>query len=224
MANVTSDERNNIAVASIEDATYDDEPIPVYVHSPHENINTAESMEESEDSRDRPIDFGAQSLDWEQQDQWDPRDTFQHYTISNLQDLAKDVGIDLASCFERREMVDLMIRAGIFGTNDPTDLSPALFRSWTISHLRVVASDAKIDLSSCLARHEMVETILEAANTDRRYLRDYLRSISPLTRKTLSELRLIAKELHVEISDCLEKDEIISRLISRSQCTSAAQT
>jgi hypothetical protein len=221
--NPTSDDRSSSSVASIEKATCDDEPMPDYAEITSDHANTATSSAEPEVLQNRCSDINAHSLslDLEQQDHWDPRGTFQHYTISNLQDLAKDAGIDLSSCFERREMVDLMVRAGIFGTNDPTALSPALFRSWTVAQLRIVASDAKIDLSSCRGRHEMIETILEVANTDRRYLRDYLRSLSPLARKTLSELRLIARELHIAISDCLEKDEIIERLISRSSCNTA---
>lgn len=181
---------------------------------------TPSSPVESLGSTNRPIDVDADSpllgvARRQPQEQWDPRDTFRHYTISNLQDLAEDAGIDISFCFERREMVDLMVRAGVFGTEDPTDLNPALFRSWRVSHLRFIASEANIDLSTCHARHEMVEKILETANTERPYLKDYFRSLSPLTRKTLAELRSIARELRVDISDCLEKDEIVGRLISR---------
>ncbi|KAG7364913.1 ring finger domain containing protein [Nitzschia inconspicua] len=183
----------------------------------HDN-STPEEQQVPEDSGMSPTDVESSSPErpTEIRQPWDPRDTFQNYTISNLQDLARDADIDISSCFERREMVDMMVRAGIFGTDEPSDLHPALFQSWSVSQLRVVASEAKIDLSSCHARHEMIETILVAANSERQYLRDYLRSLSPLTKKPLPELRSIAREWRVDISDCLEKDEIIGRLISRS--------
>jgi Ring finger domain len=208
--------------ATMEDVT-EDAPMPDASSEAAETPNTssaggaADQPEHPLGSRECPIDVDDPPEPANRtQDQWDPRDTFNHYTISHLQDLAKDANIDISSCFERREMVELMVRAGIFGTEDPAALSPALFQSWSVSQLRMVGAEANIDMSSCHARHEMIERILQVANTERSYLREYLRCLSPLTRKTLFELRTIARELQVDISDCLEKDEIVGRLISRS--------
>jgi hypothetical protein len=141
--------------------------------------------------------------------------TFQHYTIAHLQDLARDLDIDLSSCFERCEMVDLLVNHGITGNYDPNALSRAMFTSWSVSQIRAVASEIQIDLSQCHNRDAMIDRILQTANNERTFLRQYIRSLSPLSRKSLSELRSIARELHVDISDCLEKDEIIARLICR---------
>jgi hypothetical protein len=147
----------------------------------------------------------------------DLRGTFQHYTINHLHILAQDLQIDLSFCIEREEMIDMLVNAGVTGSPDPCALSPLMFSSWSISQLRVVASEANIDLSQCKTGNEMVEKILYTGNHERLYLRDYLRSLSPLTTKSIPDLRAISRELQIDISDCLEKDEIIQRVITRGR-------
>jgi len=147
----------------------------------------------------------------------DMRSTFQHYTINHLQTLARDLQIDLSNCLEREEMIDTLVNTGITGSEDPSTLSPLMFSTWSVSQLRVVASESKVDLSDCTSKDEMIKCILHAGNLERLYLRDYLRSLTPLTTKSLSDLRAIARELQINISDCLEKDEIIRRLITRDR-------
>jgi hypothetical protein len=147
----------------------------------------------------------------------DIRSTFEHYTIHHLQTLGRDLQIDLSHCLMRKEMIDLFVNAGITGTTDPSALRPLMFSSWSVSQLRVVSSVIKINLSDCKTKDEMIERILHSGNVERPYLRDYLRSLSPLTTKSLSDLRAIARELQINISDCLEKDEIIQRLIARDR-------
>ena len=143
--------------------------------------------------------------------------TFEHYTINDLQILGRDLQIDLSYCLEREEMVEMFLNAGITGNADPSALAPLMFLSWSVSQLRVVASEIKVSLSECSTKGEMIENILYAGNVERPYLRSYLRSLSPLTTKALPDLRAIARELQINISDCLEKDEIIQRLITRNQ-------
>ena len=109
----------------------------------------------------------------------------------------------------------MLVNAGITGSTDPSALSPLMFSSWSVSQLRVVGSEFKIDLSECTTGGEMVEKILYAGNVERLYLRDYLRSLSPLTTKSVQDLRATAREFQINISDCLEKDEIIQRLLTQ---------
>mmetsp|Transcript_20742 Transcript_20742/g.51449 ORF Transcript_20742/g.51449 Transcript_20742/m.51449 type:complete len:594 (+) Transcript_20742:64-1845(+) len=147
----------------------------------------------------------------------DLRSTFDHYTINNLQTLGRDLHIDLSYCLEREEMIETFVNMGITGTEDPLVLSPLMFSTWSVSQLRVVASEMKVSLSECTNKDEMVNSILHAGNIERPYLREYLRSLSPLTTKSLADLRAIARELQINIQDCLEKDEIIQRLIARDR-------
>ena len=149
-------------------------------------------------------------------DHTDLRGTFKHYTINNLQTLGRDLQIDLSKCLEREEMIEIFVNDGITGNSDPSALSQLMFSSWSVSQLRVIASKININISECITKDQIVERILYVGNIERPYLREYLRSLSPLTTKSLSELRAIAREFQINISDCLEKDEIIHRLMARA--------
>jgi hypothetical protein len=136
------------------------------------------------------------------------------YSISQLQEMARGANIDLSSCCERSQMVALLVDAGVAGTQH-VEIQRRSFASWSVSQLRALASEVKIDLSQCADREDMLDQIIAQANTERPHLRTYLRSLSPLATSSLSELRSIARAWSVNISDCLEKEEIIQRLISR---------
>lgn len=145
----------------------------------------------------------------------DLRRSFDHYTITDLHTLAKDLQADLSNCIVREDMVDVFVNAGITGNPDASALMPRMFSSYSVSQLRFIGSKIDIDLSQCSTGEEMIEKIVQVGNVERPYLRDYLRSLAPLTTMSLSNLRAVARELRINISDCLEKDEIIQLLASR---------
>lgn len=137
------------------------------------------------------------------------------YTVAQLLRLGHEANVDLSACFERSEMVNLLVAAGVTGRSR-VDLLPSSFADWSISQLRAIASEVNIDISNCSDHSEIVRQILHEANTERRHLQNYLRVLSPLTTSSLSQLRATARHWDVDISDCLEKDEIIQRLITRA--------
>jgi hypothetical protein len=141
---------------------------------------------------------------------------FRDCTISELQAIARESNADLTHCFERREMVQLLIAKGV---QDPKhiQLTSESFSNWSVSQLRALASAVDVDLSQCSDREEMLYNILHEANHERPHLRSYLRALSPLAKSSLPQLRGVAREWQVNISDCLEKEEIIQRLITRGQ-------
>mmetsp|Transcript_51087 Transcript_51087/g.55332 ORF Transcript_51087/g.55332 Transcript_51087/m.55332 type:complete len:534 (-) Transcript_51087:363-1964(-) len=187
--------------------TIDDCGSPIVMFPEQETQDGVESMDIEEQTLLNNVQLFDQGTDL--------RKSFQHYTINHLQTLAQDLQIDLSFCLEREEMVDTFVNAGFTGSPDPCALSPLMFSSWSISQLRAVASEANIDLSQCTTGDEIIEKIVYAGNVERLYLRDYLRSLAPLTTKSILDLRAISRELQINISDCLEKDEIIQRLIMR---------
>lgn len=137
----------------------------------------------------------------------------EQYPISQLQSIARDAGIDVSSCFERSEMVELLSSAGV------TDVSPSgVYRSsfdgWGVSQLRALSPEVDIDLSHCSDREDMIDLILCEAMV-RPHLQSYLKALSPLAKLSLSELRAVSRQWKVNINDCLEKEEILQRLISR---------
>lgn len=137
------------------------------------------------------------------------------YSISQLKVMARDAKIDLSSCFERSEMVDILVSSGVTG-GATVGLSRSNFSGWSVSQLRAVASEVNVDLSQCRDRTEMLDRILCEANIERPHLQNYLRVLSPLMTSTLSQLRSTARQWDVNIRDCLEKEEIIQRLITRA--------
>ena len=141
---------------------------------------------------------------------------FRDCTISELQAIARDSNADLTHCFERHEMVQLLIANGIQNPKQ-IQLTSENFSDWSVSQLRALASAADVDLSHCSDREEMLYNILHEANHERPHLRNYLRALSPLAKSTLPQLKGVAREWRVNISDCLEKEEIIQRLITRGQ-------
>ena len=61
----------------------------------------------------------------------------------------------------------------------------------------------------------MLHQIVHEAFTERPHLQKYLRALAPLAKLSLSELRGTARDWGININDCLEKGEIIQRLIAR---------
>ena len=139
---------------------------------------------------------------------------FKSCSIVELQAIARAANIDLSSCFERREMIDLLKEAGITSPNSTTTHNNYL-ENWSVSQLRALAREVNIDLSRCSTKSEMMECILEQAN-ERTRLKHYLLALVPLAKSSISELRATAREWNVNISDCLEKEEILTRLISKA--------
>jgi hypothetical protein len=142
---------------------------------------------------------------------------FRDCTISELQAIARESNADLTHCFERREMIQLLIAKGVQDPKQIQNLTSESFSDWSVSQLRALASAADVDLSQCSDREEMLYNILHEANHERPHLRNYLRALSPLAKSSLPQLRGVAREWRVNISDCLEKEEIIQRLITRGQ-------
>jgi hypothetical protein len=139
---------------------------------------------------------------------------FQEFSISHLQELAKVNNIDVSSCFERSEIVNLLANARIT-MKHPSEILRENLSNFTVSELRVLASEVDIDLAQCNDKEEMLRCIVEEAMTERPHLQNYLRALSPLAKLSLNELRRTAREWGVNINDCLEKGEILQRLITR---------
>eukprot|EP00980_Cylindrotheca_fusiformis_P008769 scaffold1869_cov122-Cylindrotheca_fusiformis.AAC.31 len=146
----------------------------------------------------------------------DDRSQFKEYTISQLQDLARINNIDVSSCFERSDIISLLVNARVTIKN-PSEIFREDLSHFTPSELRVLASEVGIDLSQCNDKEEILQYIVHEAMTERPHLQNYLRSLSPLAKLSLNELRRTAREWGININDCLEKGEIMQRLINRGQ-------
>jgi hypothetical protein len=141
---------------------------------------------------------------------------FQEYSIAHLQELSRINKVDVSSCFERGEMVNLLVNAGVT-MKHPSELFRESLSRFSVSILRALASEVDIDLSLCNDKEDMLHLICHEAIIERPHLQSYLRALSPLATLSLNELRRTAREWGININDCLEKREIITRLMTRGQ-------
>ena len=144
--------------------------------------------------------------------------------ISQLKSVAREMSVDLSDCIERQDMVDRLARADSLPSQQSgaessmstvSDCWP-LIDEWGVSELRTFASVVDIDLSTCSngGRDEMAQIVRESV-VQRPHAGEYLRALAPLAGLSVSQLRALARDWRVDVSDCLEKGEIVHRLITK---------
>jgi len=141
---------------------------------------------------------------------------FEGYSISHLQDLAKINIVDTSSCFERSEIVRALTNAGV-EIKHPSELLRETLSNFSISELRVIASEVKIDVSHCGDKEDVLNCMVQESTMKRPYMQNYIRALAPLSKLSLGQLRQTARDWSVNISDCLERGEIIQRLITKGR-------
>ena len=137
----------------------------------------------------------------------DPR--FHERSIADLQALARELHVDITDCIERSEIIHRIVNAA--GRPDE-HLEANDFSNWSVSDLRALAREVRVDFPQGADRDDMIERLLGAANA-RPQVADYLSALTPLARLTVPQLRALAREWQVNVYDCLEKEEMIHRLV-----------
>jgi hypothetical protein len=133
---------------------------------------------------------------------------YETFSISDLRNSARELNLDLSHCIERSEMVDKLVRA-----NNGQWFSNEDFDQWSVSDLRALATAINVDLSGCGDRAAMIRQILHESKT-RPYVANYIGSLIPLANLTVPQLRAVARELEVNVTNCIEKEEMVHRLVS----------
>jgi hypothetical protein len=133
---------------------------------------------------------------------------YETFSISDLRNSARELNLDLSQCIERSEMVDKLVRA-----NNGQWFSNEDFDQWSVSDLRALATAINVDLSGCGDRAAMIRQILHESKT-RPYVANYIGSLIPLANLTVPQLRAVARELEVNVTNCIEKEEMVHRLVS----------
>lgn len=129
-------------------------------------------------------------------------------SISELRDAAQRLNVDLSRCIERSEMVEKLVRA-----NNGQRFSPEDFDQWSVSDLRALSTAVGVSLSQGADRADMIRQLLRESE-NRPYVASYIGSLMPLASLNVTELRAVARRLHVNVSTCIEKEEMIHRLVS----------
>ena len=131
-------------------------------------------------------------------------------SISDLRNAAQILNVDLSRCIERSEMVEKLVQASNGQRFFPED-----FDQWSVSDLRALATAVSVTLRQGADRSEMISQLLKESEA-RPYVANYIRSLMPLATLTVTQLRAVARRLRVNVSDCLEKEEMVDRLVSAS--------
>lgn len=134
-----------------------------------------------------------------------PYDEFTNSTVSDLKGLARRANVDLSHCLERREMIDQLVLHGASIFIQASD-----FTHWSVSGLRALCHELHLDYSP--SRETMVMQLVGAARQGR-HVANYLNALMPLAELTVPQLRAVARDWKCDMSDCLEKEEMIHRLV-----------
>lgn len=143
--------------------------------------------------------------------------TFAEYSIAQLLTLGREARVNLSSCYERSEMIDLLVSAGV-APRTGIELDPHSFAHWTISQLRFLASEMNIDLSGCNHESDIIHDILRAADAGTRpHFRPCLAVLAPLANLNSSQLRDVARKWKLDLPEHLDdKEETFLFIIKRA--------
>lgn len=167
----------------------------------YDDLTRDELRQESEEMNEEPVTNNEEPL-------MASHARFDAYSITELRHSARRLGIDLSDCIERTEMVDKLVQAnGIEECN---------FDGWSVSDLRAVATAVGVDLSLSKDRSDMVKQLLKESKA-RPHVANYLSSLMPLASLTVPQLRAVAREWRVNLRDCIEKEEMVHRLVSAAK-------
>ena len=150
--------------------------------------------------------------------------------ISQLKALARTHSIDLSGCLERTEIICRLTsslninesRPPRAKVSDRQVLSHPL-DSWGISEIRALAVLSEVDLSNCQSREEMIN-MLNITAISRPHVANYFQTLAPLAQLSVPQLRAVARERQIHVLDCIEKGDIIQRLVESMRNTSASET
>lgn len=92
-------------------------------------------------------------------------------------------------------------------------LSDSLFEEWGVSEILALAALVDVDLSSASSDRDAMLDALRASSFARPHVARYLHALAPLAALTIPQLQAVAREWQVPVSDCIEKGEILHRLI-----------
>ena len=144
---------------------------------------------------------------------------FDTLSISELRNKGREMSIDLSDCIERQEMIrrlsssESIASASNSSKIDANEAVEAtLLDDWSVSEIRAVARLVEIDLFGTTTRQEMINAICRGT-AERPHAGRFLRALVPFVGLSVSQLRATAREMQICLSGCIEKDDILSRLV-----------
>lgn len=146
---------------------------------------------------------------------------FDSLSVSELRDMGRTMSINLSDCIERGEM----IRRLSSGDSDVQTASNharmaaeaaefSLFQEWSVSDIRTGARLVKIDLGECQAttRQDLIRSLCRGLD-ERPHAGRFLQALVPFMGLSVSQLKAAAREMRVNLSQCIEKDDMLLRIV-----------
>ncbi|KAL7579728.1 hypothetical protein ACA910_021871 [Epithemia clementina (nom. ined.)] len=133
---------------------------------------------------------------------------FDGLSVSELRRRADQMSVDISACIERQEMIDELSRH----SDDSERTCSQLFADLTTSELLMLAT--LIDMNGTMSgdRDDMIKG-LQREVKERPQIASFVKSLGPFVRLTVPQLRAVARERCVDVRDCLEKTDILRRLV-----------
>ena len=141
------------------------------------------------------------------------------------------MSINLSNCIERQEMIRRLSsgdsdsqssnhsnRNNHNSTSNNTSIGndqgvdPSLLQDWSVSEIRTVARLVKVNLHDAITHQDMV-TALCRGTLERPHAGRFVHALVPFVGLSISQLRAAAREMRINLSGCLEKDDIMSRIV-----------
>jgi hypothetical protein len=186
------------------------EPVSFAESANHIRLDDAEKQRK----RQRSQEDQEHELLQEELEGAEPSNQFSDLSISELRSLAREHGVDISRCIERGDMIEsLNSVAARQNDNGSSSLNPDIFQSWSVSQLRACGQAVNCDFQRGATKEDIIQALLEAAEKGP-YVANYVNAVAPLMGMNISQLRARAREMHVNVADCLEKGEFIRRLVN----------
>jgi hypothetical protein len=191
-----------------------------------ESTNNNRTSSEGGNERDETIRSGEQSSSSHSVFDLDRQN------ISQLKALARAHSIDLSGCLERTEIIcrlteKLHLDETPQSSSSRSDASRQVLShpldNWGISEIRALAALSEVDLSNCQSRDKMIN-MLNATAIARPHVANYFQTLAPLAQLTVPQLRAVARERQIHVLDCIEKGDIIERLVRRMRDNPVSET
>ena len=150
-------------------------------------------------------------------------------SISELRTMGHNLSVDLSDCIERQEMICRLAsverdagtttsftssdnrNGGQDAAEEPV-IDAALFHGWSISEIRGVARLLQMEIHNATVREDMVDALCRGT-VARPYAGRFLRALVPLVGLSVPQLRAVARHRHINLAGCLEKEELLARLV-----------
>ena len=137
-----------------------------------------------------------------------PISPFDRMSVSELRRRGDQMSVDLSGCLERQEMINKLSRHSIECERACSDL----FADLSASELLMLASLVDVKNLRNGDRHSLETSLLEEVK-ERPHIASFVKSLAPFVCLSVPQLRSVARERGVDVRDCLEKTDILRRLV-----------